>query len=1113
MTLPQLTGTVDWYNAERGFGVIIGDDEQQYFVHVSVLPHGLLHAQGQRFAFQARPRRNKPGLEAFQIAIVPAVKSPAPSAGSGTSAKPSPKPAPSVTPATLSRQPAPAAAPVTPPPNPTPSVAPSALASPTARSTDSAAATRAAAAEVLELQRLRKKGQAPPRVELFPPGTRVVHSRHGTGTVVLAAPDIISVRFDTELRVILDLPRREIGPTMAQLTGPTPQPAAAVIREVAPLAHGQPAHDIASVMRHLADDAKEALTRDGLDAGGIYHCDDAAPSAAPQQTLSIDPRVAQAFANAQHITTFYSHQAETRQQLLTGRHVVIATPTASGKTESYNPTILETLLVDPAATALYLFPLVALGFDQTERLDQLNAKLPADQRLKIGILNANVNPETKRNTLRDANRIIVTTPETLHYILLPKPYPNWRTFFRNLRYLVLDEAHVYKGVFGTNMGHIVRRLLARAMREGNQALPQVIISSATVRDPRQLAQQLTGLPAQEFAVVDRSGAPRPRRHFLVLPQDVRDEVEVASELLEATTVDARDHQRRPVRTIVFLRSINQVKRATEQLRDSLQRHGRHDLAATVADFYADKADKQDVFIRLRKGEVRCLFTTNALMAGIDIGNLDVAVVKNFPGLVMDARQMFGRAGRAGEGAAIFLADRSDPFDQFYLERFDQLYDGQTVEPVIANPDNPHLLASHLRCAAQVSDAAYNNREGPLAGEWAGLFGQVGADLLDSLVQHDQLRVMRGAYYMSLGNPHDEAPLDHLRSAEGDPYRLVSEAGELLEEKRRSYAYRDAHLDAAFWHNERRYKVIAFDDAARQIICQPTPGSDLRTQGVEDVKLTVLRELEPVGALVPGVMVGFGEVIVTNRVDEYVTYRSTKVLRCRNRACRHESTALELRRCPRCGGPLQARQVEKATGRLNVPQPPELIINLETLASWLVFSRQVVDRFTAEFWPRWQTLTNGNGGTSGRIEPEFGHALHTIKHALLKVLPEQIRCDDGDIGGLIATTGVEERLYVYDAFPGGLGYAEQVYTEPVVLLTEALARLEGCTCTEDDGCLVCLKYFRCQQFNDALSKLAGRYLLRLALGQPVQPVLADLTDYVQATVPRAQIVARPTERVL
>ena len=656
------------------------------------------------------------------------------------------------------------------------------------------------------------------------------------------------------------------------------------------------------------------------------------------------------------------------------------------------------------------------------------------------------------------------------------------------------------------------------MREGNTRLPQVIISSATVRDPGGLAHQLTGLPAEDFAVVDRSGAPRPRRHCLVLPQDVHDIVDVAGELLDATTVDARDGQRRPVRAIVFLRSINEVKRATEQLRDALQRQRRGDLAAAVADFYADKADKQDVFIRLRQGEVRCLFTTNALMAGIDIGSLDVAVVKNFPGLVMDVRQMFGRAGRAGEGAAIFLADRSDPFDQFYLERPDQLFGGQTVEPVIANPDNPLLLASHLRCASQMSTLPSKNCEGPLSGEWTQLFGPVGADLLDILVQQGQLRPVRGAYHLPLGNPHQESPLDHLRTTEGDPYRLLDEGGQTLEEKRRSYAYRDAHLDAIFWHNGQRYKVTAFDDTLRQIVCQPTVVGDLRTQGVEETTLTVRRELEPLRSLAPGVAAGFGEASLVSRVDEYVLYQSTRVMRCRNRSCRHETTNLELRRCPRCNSPMQARQVEKTVGRQGVPQPPELEIALETQASWLTFSpggaeplrRRLLATLADADQRQWVSGRGGGESTAkisnrAGLQPRPALAQARDPESLARTDPLRQR-RHWRVDGLDRYGG---KLYIYDVFPGGLGFAEQVYAEPQMLLSEALARLEGCTCTDDEGCLVCLKYFRCQQFNGTLSKLAGRYLLRLALSQPVQPVLSDLMDYVQTVVPRTQIVTRPT----
>ncbi|MCX7668871.1 MAG: DUF1998 domain-containing protein, partial [Anaerolineae bacterium] len=374
-----------------------------------------------------------------------------------------------------------------------------------------------------------------------------------------------------------------------------------------------------------------------------------------------------------------------------------------------------------------------------------------------------------------------------------------------------------------------------------------------------------------------------------------------------------------------------------------------------------------------------------------------------------------------------------------------------------------------------------------------------------------LRVVRGAYHLPLDDPHQEPPLDHLRTTEGEPYQLTDESGQLLEEKRRSYAYRDAHLDAIFWHNGRRYQVIAFDDAHRRIVAQPIPAGDLRTQGLEDVALTVRRELEPSRQLAPDIAVGFGGGTLVSRVERYALYQAVRVMRCRNRDCRHETTNLDLHRCPRCGSPMRPRQVEKVIEYRPVPQPPELKIELETQAGWLTFAPSVLNRFAEEFWPRWERPGNGSGGpsVSRPVEPDFPHALHTFKHALLKAMPEQIRCDEGDIGGLTAMTGAQAQFYIYDAFPGGLGFAEQLYSEPEALFEAALARLEGCTCTDDEGCLVCLKYFRCRQFNDTLSKLAGRYLLRLALGRPVAPLLSDLANYAQTAVPRALIVVRPS----
>ena len=333
---------------------------------------------------------------------------------------------------------------------------------------------------------------------------------------------------------------------------------------------------------------------------------------------------------------------------------------------------------------------------------------------------------------------------------------------------------------------------------------------------------------------------------------------------------------------------------------------------------------------------------------------------------------------------------------------------------------------------------------------------------------------------------------------------------LLEEKRRSYAYRDAHLEAIFWHNGKRYKVVSFDDETRTIVCTPSTADDLRTQGLEEVELVQKQELEPVKGLAEDMTLGFGEVRLTTSILSYLLYQTTNVMRCRNRQCRYESTNLDLHRCPRCGGPLRPRRVEKVIERLPVPQPPVLSTTLDTQASWLDFSGRIAARFAEEFWPRWSRQGAAGPFDDEVILPDFEAAVHSAKHALLKALPDRIRCDESDIGGmdLPAQGGQGRRLYIYDNFSGGLGLAESLYDNPQTLLSAALELIERCNCDEDEGCVVCLKYFRCHKFNSSLSKLAGRYVLRLALALPVKQVLTDLADYVVTTVPRGAIAEKP-----
>lgn len=1070
MTEKRLQGSFDWYNNLDGYGVIKGIDGGDYFAHKSNHPAIAKPEKGMAVTFRARARsHSKSGMEAYDVQL---------------NNTPSP--------VKIASTPRPFESPVQKKP-----------------SDD----IQIAAKEALRLKRLRRDGLAEQPVENLPPGTRVFHPSHGYGVVVLSARDILSVHLDTQTGLVVEVKRSEVMKVAEK------QPVAETVFEQAPSAENkvvtrtkflQTSSTISNYISRMASDVYRTLTEEGVEGNNIYKFEEADNPSSLPQPITIDPRIATAFHITSKITEFYSHQIKSRQALLQGKNVIISTPTASGKTESYNPTVLETLVNNPQATALYLFPLVALGLDQTERLEKLNKAIPGPNQLKIGIYNGSVPDDKKKETLKAENRILVTTPDSLHYIFLPKPYPNWVRFYRNLRYVVIDEAHIYKGVLGANMANIMRRLLIRCRREGNSKFPQIIISSATIRYPGKLAQQLTGLPAEEFEVITQSGAPKPGRHFLVTRSDIHDLDTICSDLLNVKTTNSKYDGGHFVSTIVFLRSINEVKTSARTLREHLSRIGRHDETHLVEEFYSDKGDKMDVLNRLRQGTVRCLFTTTALMAGIDIGSLDIAIVKNFPGLIMDARQMFGRAGRASEGAVIFIANRTDPFDQFYFDNPEQLFHGP-VEDVVANPDNPILLAAHLKCASQTT--ARYNKEGPLPGQWSGLFGQMGKDLLDSLISQNSIQIQAGSYYLNSEDPHDLEPLDNIRSASGEMYLLKNVVNnQLLEEKREATAFRDAHQEAIIWVNGNNFKVISFDTTTREIMCKPLNESELRTRGLEEVDISILsadasdnRNI----SLGKGVTIQSGEINITTSVQNYVLYKSHLVMQCRARSCRYETPDLNVRRCIKCGSPVRPKQIEEVVDKYPIPAPPVLNRNLKTRAFWINFHTSLKDQFSNEFWPRWNINDEENPGA---IVPNFEFALHSVEHSILKAFPEYIPCDRDEIGGIykIDSDGLPARLFIYDNFQGGLGLSDELMDEAYTLLEGALRVIERCTCIDDQGCPVCLSYFGCHNFNQSLSKLSGRYLLNVLLGKDTSNVIADLDDYVKINIPSSQRVDKHSD---
>ncbi len=926
-------------------------------------------------------------------------------------------------------------------------------------------ALQAAAGRVLQFKQRQLRDAPAAPVDPFAKGARITHPEYGAGTVLLSTRRSVTVEFDDGVLQRFEREALQVllaDSSTSRLTGRGTQ--------------------FAKHMDRLRRDALEDLSEEGIDGDRIYRVEDDAEAAPFEALPELDARVRAAF-EAVGIRSFYSHQAQAYRALRDKKSVVLSTPTASGKTASFTPAILEELLAKRGSTALFVFPLVALATDQVERLRELNDKLPEADRLTIGVLNSSVSTEEKQQVRGRDNDIIITTPDSLHYLLLPNSFANWARFFRNLRFVVLDEAHVYKGAFGSNVANIMRRVAARTFRLSNRA-PQVVISSATVHSPLHLAAQLTGFKPEHFVVIDRSGARVPRRHFLMTRTPVQD----LCEFFADTKTDDSNGGERPVSMIVFTRSINAAKSGSVRLREFFRKQGRGHLSDAVADYYSDRADKNDVFARLRRGEIRFIFATTALMAGIDIGDLDVAVVDGFPGQVMDARQMFGRAGRKSEGAAIFVARAGSPFDDFYLRNPDLLFRGPT-EPVIANPENPILLSAHLLCAAHTGDQMWR-REGPLTANALRLFGGAAAEVVDELEGRGLLHIAPdGAIHGTEGRPHDEWPLNDLRATnEREPFQLIDEHGRELEKKRRALAFRDAHPNALFVHDGTCYRITHFPKRGEKgtvIECKAVRDDGMWTRGDEEVGVKVRREILPARD-VEQFRMSAGEVTVRTQVLTYHYVRSSTMMRCTNRRCRHQSPNTLIGKCAKCKAPMREVHVETIDAeRHPISEEYDLSFTLDTQASWIELPVQLREEFAERFWPRWQSVINDGV----QPYPDYECATNSALNAVLKAFPQCANCDPDDI----AAAAVGDRWYFYDDFPGGLGLAVEFARDPQPYLEMALEYVERCIC-DDTGCPVCLHNFRMRSAS-VLSRLAARYLLRRILGLDAAQVILDLESYV------------------
>ena len=723
--------------------------------------------------------------------------------------------------------------------------------------------------------------------------------------------------------------------------------------------------------------------------------------------------------------------------------MIVTTGTASGKSLCFNLPTLEILCRDAHARALYLYPTKALAQDQARAL----ARFGLGDRLRPAIYDGDT-PREARTQIRRRAGIVLTNPDMLHLGILPH-HESWANFFANLAVVVIDEAHVYRGVFGSHVANVLRRLRRVAAAYGTS--PRFLLASATIANPLELAERLTGL--EGIGLIDEDGAPAPRRQIAIWNPPLTDAALGArrSALGEAAELLAR-LVRDGARVICFMKSRKGVELLSrlvrEELEDDATGRASRELALVVP-YRAGYTPQQrrDLEGRLMRGELRAVITTDALELGIDIGELDAAVVVTFPGTVASLRQMWGRAGRRGRGLAVYIAGE-DALDQFFCRHPDEFLE-RPVESAILDHENPQIHLAHLLCAAF---------EGPLSGADAEILGPRWEAYAEMLLGRGQLRRRPAAHPRRLRTPQ--------------PRRLPRRGGLAALRLARQLRDRRHHLRGAARH----------DRGGARVLDRP-PGRDLPAPG------PLLRSARARSGTPP-------------RAGGAVRRRLVHAAQARHR---HDDR--ERARPPRGarGLALLRRGLgHRHRARLPAPPParprPDRPRHARPARNQLLHAGALV-----RARPRCARClrARARGAAAQRRDAGASHAarrgcdeatqetvlgaLHAAEHAQIAVLPLIAMCDRWDIGGLSTNlhpqTGLPT-IFIYDGHPGGVGLTRAAFLRFEELCRDAHRLISECPCRA--GCPSCVQSPKCGNLNEPLAKGGARQLLEGMLAVQAAP---------------------------
>ena len=739
----------------------------------------------------------------------------------------------------------------------------------------------------------------------------------------------------------------------------------------------------------------------------LDHVVSASPADFVPLPTDIRPELAAALSR-RGIERLYSHQAEAYTALKNGHHLVVVTPTASGKTLCYNLPVLQRLLQNPERRALYMFPTKALAQDQLAELGALKSGLPID--LRVDTYDGDT-PPGRRTAIREGGHIVMTNPDMLHTGMLPH-HTRWRRLFSSLDFVVIDELHTYRGLFGSQVANVIRRLKRVCAFYGST--PTFICASATIRNPRELARRL--LEEDDVALVDRSGAPRGERRLIFYnPPLLSRELGIRrSSMLEARRI-AAPWIRDGVQTIVFCRSRLQVEVMLSYLRQDLA--PRLDASKRVRGYRAGylPLHRREIEAGLRDGEITGVVSTNALELGIDIGSLQCAVLVGYPGTIASTWQQLGRAGRRSGSIGVFVAS-SSPLDQFIV-RHPEYFLGTDPEEGLIDPDNLLLLAAHLQAGLFELPFMDDERLG-------------GADVQELLkVFEEDGSATRSAgrwFWSRQAFPAEEV---HLRRILADNVVIIDTSKprpQVIGEMDQFTAPVLLHEEAVYLHEGAQYHVDRLDWDEKKAYVRPVE-VDYYTDALASVSVRVLETFAGPE----------GDAIIRSHGE----FRG--------------GAADGLRPAAALGGSPPQEALARFHGELKITSLASMFKKIRFHTHENIGAGPIhLPEQTLHTTGYWVTVDEDLWRSLGKETLEAG--LQGMAHSLRHIASLRLMCDPRDLGSVAEVRSVTTRLptvTVFEVYPGGVGFAARMYELHRELLDDAAALVRDCPCVA--GCPSCV----------------------------------------------------------